>query len=352
MFSRRVVRKPVGIGVIATGSGGLSIASKLGIEDLFVYLLHSSQDQVFQASDNARKWSNAVVEYVLGCEWNEKKGWVPLVEGAGRGAGKVVEYGRGFWNASREKILEDIVSAIAGYEKTFGTSINLLLFIDTLGGGTGSAIWDLPIYLEDRLRRGFNAGEIANVPMTCGIYTYPGSFEALKYRRNAWNALVNVGSHNSVKSALIVDIDRFYDRGNANEAYIFEKIATKISRMVRNFIELFGNPSAVIEGADVYDVTRPMTPPFGIMSEFGLEGFSTEEIRKNATALPYRGRGEKAFVGIMRNIPVSLKQIIVNAVEKELKASPITHIVDLNRDSGIIIYGSYRLRDIIPDPNI
>ena len=29
----------------------------------------------------------------------------------------------------------------------------------------------------------------------------------------------------------------------------------------------------------------------------------------------------------------------------------ITDIVDLNRDNGIIIYGSYRLGDIIPDPN-
>jgi cell division GTPase FtsZ len=347
MFARRrISKKPVGIGVIATGSGGMSIASRLNINDLFLYLLHSSQDQVIHASDEARKWSNAVAEYIIGCEWDEKRRWVPLIEGAGKGAGKAVERGRALWSVCREKVLDDIVSYINEYEKAFGTSLNLLAFIDTLGGGTGTAVFDLPSLLEERLKRAYNSGEIDSLPAVIGIYTYPGSFEARKYRMMAMDALRAVEAN--VKSAMIFDIDRFWSGGDANESYIFDSVARRISRVIADFITLFENPELYIEAADVYDVTRPMNPPFGVIAEFNPSRFSASDIRRNASAYPTREEGEKiAFVGIMRNLDVLEKREIVDLVEKEFNATMITHVVNLNRDNGVFVLGHFRLRDLI-----
>ena len=365
-FGKRVKRREVettSVGIIATGSGGLDIASKIRVENTFIYMLHSSEEQLVNASDRAREWTETVMEYVLGCEWKDDR-WLPLVDGAGFGAGKDVTAGRAFWDRTRDLIIEDIVNGIRSYHEYTGVFPRILFFIDTLGGGTGTAVWDLPIYLSNAVDRAYRAGTIPMIPAIIGVYTYPASFEPKAMRSNAWEALEGVQAHGGVKNALLIDIDHLWQEKfmDVDTARVFSMIADKVAGMVSDFISLFGNPSAVIEAADVYDVTRPLNPPFGFMSQINPYELDLKSLADNSTAFPRAWkdgddgvlitRADTAFVGFEFRVTASIQSSVSDFLQSLGATKIITHTVDLNRNNALLLLGSFKLDQLIVPPGI
>ncbi|MEM1520251.1 MAG: hypothetical protein QXR62_03620 [Candidatus Bathyarchaeia archaeon] len=331
--------------VIATGTGGLAILRNIAplMKELpYIMLLHTSKEEVMSVYEAIEAVTptkaGRVLPHVLGMKWDGR--WIPLTEDAGRGAGKDLRKGRRLFDVGKDVLREDLRLLAETMEMDVGRP-TIAFFINSLGGGTGSALVDLDALIREEM-----GCSVFN------IYTFPNMMEPSDSWLRAIDALK--GITNTDKSATLIDYNHLLEgMTNTTLGAIYSEAARRAGNILASFFELFINPSNVIMRADTEDLLESARPPFGFITSTLLTIQDNEYIRKNATAWPTsHGRfGKiKMFTGFMTDpdlLATSVRDKIASLFGVNVN---FTHIVDLGRNEAILVLGSFTLDELVQLP--
>ena len=267
---------------IATGTGGI-MASANALTTMPTMMVHSSRAELEMAKQimmaQKRREKRKVILYPLGYKKVGKDSYTPLVAKdhplyryVGHGAGKRIEVGSELWRITEPHLMRTVERGL----KVLG-AINLVFFVDSLGGGTGSA---LAVEFPTRLMEwGYEVLGIYTIPWGIDRDAYNLALETLRKVKDAGIPSVII-DYNSIVRTLKRKRKTFTRKDVYNEAM------KRISVALESIFNLFRDIIPV-QSADVRDITRCLEHGFGVMGVIEIP-YSMWRFKKHVeTVMPF-----------------------------------------------------------------
>lgn len=268
---------------IATGTGGIMAAAN-ALTTMPTMMVHSSRAELRMAMEivmaQKRREKRKLIFYPLGFKKVGKDSYTPLVPKdhplyryVGYGAGKRVEVGEELWRITEPHLMKTVERGL----KVLG-AINLVFFVDSLGGGTGSALAvEFPTRLIDW---GYEVLAIYTIPWRIDRNAYDLALETLKKVKEAGIPSVVIDYNRIVRTL------KKKKGGDFTRKDVYHQAMKRITIALESIFNLFRDIIPV-QSADVRDITRCLEHGFGVMGVVEIP-YSPWRVKKTVeTVMPF-----------------------------------------------------------------
>jgi len=340
-MGREIAAGRIHAAVVATSTGGCLVTGQANTT-IPAYLVHSDERDIENAVRRAKELqpSRKVAYFKLGfrpSEDDESGFFQPLVEpdnplhrALNHGAGKDVDVGRRLFTLSARFLDRDIDEWLAWLSERGAR--NLVIFVDMLGGGTGtSCAVELPQML---MRKGLEVIAFYGVPLTVDRDDYARALRALREIEEATPRIPSV----------LINYNWFRRKLEAGgrEVYrdqINRQVVEYLSSVLEAFFNLFRESIEASRPADLHDIVRPCTDGWGTVgalfiprrqrldSEAGLKRLLDDSLLAGVDRRYVKRVKPPVFTALDGPFTIDEEEMVYASVQKYWRADPMIRYV-------------------------